>query len=127
MRYLLLLPLLIAITGCDRPSSNLSSFHRFEVPNQLQMASPDTLTLTLTQNPPAGLFKLALGSGDTVLRELNWPANAKKGDVIKMPFKFQPKRHYSVFAVGNDVQHDYYELGDHDFVVVAGKVVMYRR
>jgi hypothetical protein len=127
MKYLLLLTLSIIVTSCEQSGANLSGFRKFDVPNQIQLASPDTLSLMLKQNPPAGLIKLALCSGDTVLREMNWPAKSKKGDVIKIPFKFQSKRHYSVFAVGNDMQHDYYELGDHDFVIVADKVVLKRR
>lgn len=124
MKKILLLLSMPFFCSCQHPTPG--RIHTFQVPNRLEMISKDTLAFVLTNTPPSDLYKLVLGKDDSVFVDLNWPAAAKTGDKIKIPFKFRSGVHYNIFAVGTDMQHTYYELDDHDFTVEGDKVIMYR-
>jgi hypothetical protein len=105
----------ILLVGCNQ--ANTSKVKTFAVPNKLVLKAKDTLGIILLENPPKALKRLALCSGDTVLKALDWDSKLKRGDTLKIQYPLADKKHYNLFAVSDDLQNEYYELNAHDFVV----------
>ena len=115
MKIFAVLIFAILLAGCNQ--ADAPNVKTFIVPNKLVLKARDALGIILLANPPKTLKRVAICSGDTVLKALDWNPELKRGDTLTIQYLLQDKKHYGLFAVSDDLQHEYYELNAQDFVI----------
>ena len=111
--WLIWMPLLFL--GCNGPG--ISNVTVFDVPNKLIFLSDTSIGLVLASNPTKRIRKIVLCSKDSVFRKMNWNPQLKKGDTIKIGYHFNGRTPYYVFVFSTDLQNEYFELHDRNFLL----------
>ena len=113
--WLIWMPLLFL--SCNGPGAGISNVTVFNVPNKLIFISDTSIGLVLASNPTKRIRKIVLCSKDSAFKELNWKPQFKKGDTIKISHRFNEHTPYYVFAFSDDLQSEYFELNDRNFLL----------
>ncbi|MES2427742.1 MAG: hypothetical protein V4560_12265 [Bacteroidota bacterium] len=91
--------------------------HINAVVNRLSLLSDTSLSVKLLTAPPKGLSRILLVSGNMVLKVANIDSTFKKGDTISLNYPFKNHQHYALYAVGQDLGREYYDMSAYDFTL----------